>query len=87
MSQQIESKVIEIVSEHMQVAAAEITRDTHFLNDLNADSLDIVEFGMEFEDAFEISISDEDVASVKTVGQSIDLIAAHLARRSVGTID
>ena len=85
MSQEIEANVIKIVSEHMEVPAAEITRDTHFANDLNADSLDIGEFGMEFEDAFEIGIPDEDVAAIKTVGQSIDLIASHLARQKVGT--
>jgi len=52
----IEQKVIEIVSEQMGVDKSEITRETHFINDLNADSLDTVELVMEFEDEFELSI-------------------------------
>lgn len=56
----IETKVIEIVSEQMGVDKSEITRETHFINDLNADSLDTVELVMEFEDEFELSIPDEE---------------------------
>ena len=56
----IEQKVIEIVSEQMGVDKSEITRETHFINDLNADSLDTVELVMEFEDEFELSIPDEE---------------------------
>ena len=54
-----DTKVIEIVSEQMGVDKSEITRETHFINDLNADSLDTVELVMEFEDEFELSIPDE----------------------------
>ena len=53
---------------------SEITRDTSFVNDLNADSLDTVELVMEFEDEFEISIPDEDAEKIQTVGQAIDYI-------------
>ena len=72
-----DTKVIEIVSEQMGVDKSEITRETHFINDLNADSLDIVELVMEFEDNFEMSIPDEEAEKIKTVGQAIDYIAAH----------
>ena len=69
-----EQKVIEIVSEQMGVDKSEITRETHFINDLNADSLDTVELVMEFEDEFETSIPDEQAEKIKTVGQAIDFI-------------
>ena len=75
---EIETKVIEIVSEQMGVDKGEITRDTHFINDLNADSLDTVELVMEFEDEFELSIPDEEAEKIQTVGQAIDYVEAHL---------
>ena len=74
---EIETKVIEIVSEQMGVDKSEITRETHFINDLNADSLDTVELVMEFEDEFELSIPDEEAEKIQTVGQAIDFIKAH----------
>ena len=72
-----DTKVIEIVSEQMGVDKSEITRDTHFINDLNADSLDTVELVMEFEDEFELSIPDEEAEKIQTVGQAIDYIKQH----------
>ena len=75
--QVIETKVIEIVSEQMGVDKAQITRETHFINDLNADSLDTVELVMEFEDEFELSIPDEEAEKIQTVGQAIDYIKEH----------
>ena len=75
--QEIEDKVISIVSEQMGINKAEITREVSFINDLNADSLDIVELVMELEDSFEMQIPDEEAEKIKTVGQAIDYIAAH----------
>lgn len=75
---EIESKVKKIVSEQMGVAEDEITRETSFINDLNADSLDTVELVMELEDEFELSIPDEEAEKIQTVGQAIDFIKAHL---------
>jgi acyl carrier protein len=74
---EIEDKVFTIVSEQMAINKAEITRETSFVNDLNADSLDIVELVMEFEDNFEMSIPDEEAEKIKTVGQAIDYIVAN----------
>jgi acyl carrier protein len=73
--QEIESKVIEIVAEQMGADKDKITRDTNFMEDLNADSLDTVELVMEFEDEFETSIPDEEAEKILTVGNAIDYIA------------
>lgn len=72
--QAIESKVIEIISEQMGVDKSEITRETSFINDLNADSLDTVELVMEFEDEFDMSIPDEEAEKIQTVGAAVDYI-------------
>ena len=71
---EIEAKVIDIVAEQMGVEKPEITRETSFTNDLNADSLDTVELVMEFEDEFETSIPDEQAEKIQTVGQAIEFI-------------
>jgi acyl carrier protein len=75
---EIEAKVKKIVAEQMGVSEAEITRETSFVNDLNADSLDTVELVMEFEDEFEMSIPDEEAEKIQTVGMAIDFIINHL---------
>jgi acyl carrier protein len=75
---EIEAKVTDIVAEQMGVDKAEITRETNFANDLNADSLDTVELVMEFEDEFETSIPDEEAEKIQTVGQAIEYIASNL---------
>jgi acyl carrier protein len=72
----IEAKVVEIVSEQMGVDKAEVSRETSFINDLNADSLDTVELVMEFEDEFDMSIPDEEAEKIQTVGAAIDYIAS-----------
>ena len=75
---EIEEKVIAIVAEQMGIDKGEINRDTNFVNDLNADSLDTVELVMEFEDEFETSIPDEQAEKIQTVGQAIEFINEHL---------
>ena len=72
--QAIKEKVIEIISEQMGVERSEITRETSFINDLNADSLDTVELVMEFEDEFDMSIPDEEAEKIQTVGAAVDYI-------------
>ena len=73
--QAIEAKVIDIISEQMGTEKSEITRETSFINDLNADSLDTVELVMEFEDEFDMSIPDEEAEKIQTVGAAIDYIS------------
>ena len=70
----IENKVVNIISEQMGADKAEIVRETSFINDLNADSLDTVELVMEFEDEFDMRIPDEEAEKIQTVGAAIDYI-------------
>lgn len=72
--QEIEAKVIEIVADQMGADKEKISRDTSFVEDLNADSLDTVELVMEFEDEFETSIPDDKAEKIKTVGEAIEFI-------------
>jgi acyl carrier protein len=73
----VEDRVIEIVSEQMGVAKDQITKETSFVNDLGADSLDTVELVMEFEEEFDITIPDEEAEKIQTVGQAIQYIEEH----------
>jgi len=70
----VEEKVIGIISEQLQVPKEEISLDKALIDDLKADSLDIVEMVMEFEDEFKITIPDEDYDKVKTVGDCVGYI-------------
>lgn len=74
---EIETKVIEIVSKHLNVAKDKITRESSFVNDLGADSLDTVELVMEIEDAFDLSIPDDAAEKIQTVGDAIKYIEAN----------
>jgi acyl carrier protein len=77
--QEIETKVIGIVAEQMGVDKDQITRDTSFTNDLNADSLDTVELVMELEEEFDTQIPDEQAEKIHTVGQAVDFINKNLS--------
>lgn len=70
----VEEKVIGIVSEQLQIPKEEISSDKSFVDDLKADSLDVVELVMEFEDVFKITIPDEDYEKIKTVGDAVKYI-------------
>lgn len=74
---ELEDKVMQIVAEQMNVDKSEIKRETSFVNDLNADSLDTVELVMELEDEFDLTIPDEEAEKLKTVGEAIDYIKKH----------
>jgi acyl carrier protein len=70
----VADRVIEIVAEQLGANKETITRDTSFVNDLGADSLDTVELVMELEEEFDINIPDDIAEKIQTVGQAIDHI-------------
>ena len=75
---EVEEKVLQIVSEQLSVDKKEISRETSFVNDLNADSLDTVELVMELEDEFDMTIPDEEAEKLRTVGEAIDYIQKYV---------
>jgi len=74
----VEERVIDIVAEQLGSNKDQITRDTSFVNDLGADSLDTVELVMELEEEFDINIPDDAAEKIQTVGQAIDHIGKAL---------
>ena len=82
MAEDIEARVKAIVAEQLGVDEAEINRETSFVNDLNADSLDTVELVMEFEDEFDMNIPDEEAEKIQTIGQAIGYIEQHMGKSS-----
>ena len=72
-----EEKVKQIIVEQLGVDEAEVTSGASFQDDLGADSLDIVELVMAFEEAFDVEIPDEDAEKIKTVQDAINYVNAH----------
>jgi len=70
----VDEKVKQIIVEQLQVDEAEVTPNASFQEDLGADSLDVVELVMQFEEAFDIQIPDEDAEKIKTVKDAVDYI-------------
>jgi len=70
----VDDKVKQIVAEQLGVDEGEVTASASFVDDLGADSLDVVELVMAFEEAFDIEIPDEDAEKIKTVQEAIDYI-------------
>ena len=78
----IEKKVVKIISDQIGVDKSEITREISFINDLSADSLDIVELVMEFEDEFDMSVPDEEAEKIQTVGAAVDYVVNLIKSKS-----
>jgi acyl carrier protein len=74
MALNIQARVKEIVIEQLGVNEDEVTPEASFLEDLGADSLDIVELVMALEEEYELEISDEDAESIKTVQDVVSYI-------------
>lgn len=74
----IAEEVKKLISESISTDASEITEQSRFVDDLGADSLDIVELIMAMETKFSIEIPDEDAQKIKTVGEAIDYISQKL---------
>jgi acyl carrier protein len=70
----VQERVVDIVAEQLGVNKDQVNRDTSFVNDLGADSLDTVELVMELEEEFDINIPDDAAEKIQTVGQAIDFI-------------
>ena len=73
----MEEKVKKIIAEKLSVDLAEVIPEASFVDDLGADSLDLVELIMTMEEEFDIDISDEDAEKLESVKDAIDFINAH----------
>ena len=76
----VKEKVIKVVSEQLGVDEEKITDNTSFINDLGADSLDIVEMVMELEDEFDVKIPEDAAEKIQTVGDAIAFIESEQAK-------
>ena len=75
----VSSKVVDIIVDKLGVDAAEVVPAASFTNDLGADSLDLVELVMAMEEEFDIGeIDEEDLQSLKTVGDCVRYLSSHL---------
>jgi len=72
----VEEKVKSIIVDQLGVNETEVTGSASFIDDLGADSLDIIELVMAFEESFEVEIPDEDAEKIKTVADAIQYVEA-----------
>lgn len=80
-AEQVEQKVKQIIVEQLGVDEAQVDKTASFVDDLGADSLDIVELVMAFEEEFKLEVPDEDAEKMKTVGDAIQYIADHQGKK------
>lgn len=74
MSEDLESRIIEIIAEQLGMDSAEIESESTYVDDLGADSLDIVELIMALEEEFEVEVPDEEAEKLLTVHQTVEYI-------------
>ena len=74
MSEEIKQKVISLIAEQLGKSENEVTLDSQFIEDLGADSLDLVELIMSMEDGFGVEIADEDAEKILKVSDAVDYV-------------
>ena len=74
MSEEIKQKVISLIAEQLGKSENEVTLDSQFIEDLGADSLDLVELIMSMEDDFGVEIADEDAEKILKVSDAVDYV-------------
>jgi len=77
VDEELFGQVKDVIAEQLNVDESEVHEDSSFVDDLGADSLDLVELVMALEDNFDMKIPDEDVEAIKTVGDAIAYIESH----------
>ena len=78
MEKSVAQKVMDIIVEQLKVSPEEVTPEASFIEDLGADSLDLVELIMAMEEEFGLEISDEDAEKIQTVQDAIQYITEHV---------
>lgn len=73
----IEQRIRPLIAEQLGVEESKVTRTASFVDDLNADSLDLVEMIMSLEEEFKLEITDDEAEKIHTVGDAIDFIQEH----------
>ena len=74
---EIFNKISAMIADNFDIDQDKITKDTDFTNDLDADSIDLVEFILQLEDEFGAEIPDEEAEKIKTVGDAVAYVKAH----------
>ncbi len=77
MAQSSEDRLKKIIADQLSVSEEEVVPEANFIDDLNADSLDLVELIMSLEEEFSVKISDEDAEKIRTVQDAMDYLHEH----------